>query len=392
MAGGHAGGPTSAEIAEAIRAGHMLVATADGRIVGCPGPGRSTRPPPTSGSSASTRAPGAAASAARSSTRPRTLPAPAAPPRCSSSSSSRERARTRTRSACASGTPAAATPSSATVPFEDYVPHAAPFLTAPGDILVFTKPPKGAWPPYVRGSGGPPTAAAQVRGSDPLRGEGWCGGGLEGVWLASLVRSSRAPSCTSTPVATGSRRSTSTTSIGTPTSCCWDRSSCASGWRCLAYCLMNNHVHLLVETPEPNLAAGMHAARAARPGVQQAARALRACLPGAVRRGAGARRTAAVGGARYIALNPVEAGLCEEAGQWPWGSHAAVVGGTRSAVAGRRAAARATSALTAASRGGDTSSSSDDPLRPREQADAAGSVARRRRRPPRGRRRSRRRP
>ena len=37
------------------------------------------------------------------------------------------------------------------VPFEDYVPHAAPFLSAPGDILVFTKPlpqpTKGAWPP-----------------------------------------------------------------------------------------------------------------------------------------------------------------------------------------------------------------------------------------------------
>ncbi|MGH2838214.1 MAG: transposase [Thermoleophilaceae bacterium] len=29
------------------------------------------------------------------------------------------------------------------------------------------------------------------------------------------------------------------------------------GWRVLAYCLMDNHVHLLVETPEPNLAAGM---------------------------------------------------------------------------------------------------------------------------------------
>jgi REP element-mobilizing transposase RayT len=28
-------------------------------------------------------------------------------------------------------------------------------------------------------------------------------------------------------------------------------------WRCLAYCLMPNHVHLLVETPEANLGAGM---------------------------------------------------------------------------------------------------------------------------------------
>ena len=31
---------------------------------------------------------------------------------------------------------------------------------------------------------------------------------------------------------------------------------------------------------------------------------------------------------RYIARNPVEAGLCDEPEQWPWASHAAVVGGT----------------------------------------------------------------
>jgi REP element-mobilizing transposase RayT len=30
-----------------------------------------------------------------------------------------------------------------------------------------------------------------------------------------------------------------------------------TGWRCLSYCLMDNHVHLMVETPEPNLGAGM---------------------------------------------------------------------------------------------------------------------------------------
>jgi len=28
-------------------------------------------------------------------------------------------------------------------------------------------------------------------------------------------------------------------------------------WRCPAYCLMRNHYHLLLETPEPNLARGM---------------------------------------------------------------------------------------------------------------------------------------
>jgi putative transposase len=29
------------------------------------------------------------------------------------------------------------------------------------------------------------------------------------------------------------------------------------GWRLHAYCLMNNHFHLLVETPKPNLSSGM---------------------------------------------------------------------------------------------------------------------------------------
>src|SRR5262245_36154092 len=28
-------------------------------------------------------------------------------------------------------------------------------------------------------------------------------------------------------------------------------------WRLLSYCLMDNHIHLLVETPKPNLGAGM---------------------------------------------------------------------------------------------------------------------------------------
>src|SRR3954453_14176723 len=28
-------------------------------------------------------------------------------------------------------------------------------------------------------------------------------------------------------------------------------------WRCLSYCLMGNHMHLLIETPQPNLGRGM---------------------------------------------------------------------------------------------------------------------------------------
>jgi putative transposase len=29
----------------------------------------------------------------------------------------------------------------------------------------------------------------------------------------------------------------------------------------------------------------------------------------------------------YIARNPVDAGLCAQPGEWPWGSHHALVGG-----------------------------------------------------------------
>lgn len=33
------------------------------------------------------------------------------------------------------------------------------------------------------------------------------------------------------------------------------------GWLCHAYCLMGNHYHLLIETPQPNLSRGMRQLR-----------------------------------------------------------------------------------------------------------------------------------
>lgn len=101
------------------------------------------------------------------------------------------------------------------------------------------------------------------------------------------------------------------------------------GWQCLAYCLMKNHVHLLVRTPEPNLASGMHRLH----GLHAQAFNRRHGCSGHVFQGrynAVAVRTDAqlLTVARYIALNPVEAGLCDDACHWPWGSHAAVVDGT----------------------------------------------------------------
>jgi putative transposase len=100
-------------------------------------------------------------------------------------------------------------------------------------------------------------------------------------------------------------------------------------WRCLAYCLMDNHVHLLVETPQPNLGTGMQRlhgmhAQAFNKRHRHSGHVFQGRYGAVVVRRAGQLLTVA----RYIALNPVEAGLCDEPEQWPWGSHAAVVGGT----------------------------------------------------------------
>jgi REP element-mobilizing transposase RayT len=101
-------------------------------------------------------------------------------------------------------------------------------------------------------------------------------------------------------------------------------------WVCLAYCLMDNHVHLLLETPQPNLAAGMQRLH----GVYAQTMNARHGWSGHVfqgRYGAVAMRSdeQLLHVARYIARNPVDAGLCGEAGDWPWSSHAATLGGAK---------------------------------------------------------------
>ena len=98
-------------------------------------------------------------------------------------------------------------------------------------------------------------------------------------------------------------------------------------WRCLSYCLMDNHVHMLIETPQPNLGEGMQR------------------LHGDFGRGFN-RRHARSGHvfqgrfgstpvrddeqlwtvAGYIAANPVEAGLCRSPEAWRWSSHRYVMG------------------------------------------------------------------
>jgi putative transposase len=104
--------------------------------------------------------------------------------------------------------------------------------------------------------------------------------------------------------------------------------SLRSRWRCHMYCLMPNHYHLLIETPEPNLADGMHwlNTRHARTfnlrhghAGHLFERRYRASLIESDRH--------LLESIRYIALNPVRARLCTGPNEWRWSSYTAVVRG-----------------------------------------------------------------
>jgi putative transposase len=98
-------------------------------------------------------------------------------------------------------------------------------------------------------------------------------------------------------------------------------------WCCLAYCLMDNHVHLLIETPDGGLGRGMQLLH----GLYAETFNKRHGRSGHLFQGRyGAKRIESDEQlwvtARYIAMNPVEAGLCGEPEAWVWSSHAALVG------------------------------------------------------------------
>jgi putative transposase len=99
-------------------------------------------------------------------------------------------------------------------------------------------------------------------------------------------------------------------------------------WRCLAYCLMPNHVHLLVETREPNLGAGMGRLHGSYAQMFNARHARSGHLFQG-RFGSVTMRNdeQLLWAARYVVRNPVEAWLCDEPGDWAWSSHAATLEG-----------------------------------------------------------------
>ncbi|MGZ4482283.1 MAG: REP-associated tyrosine transposase [Gaiellales bacterium] len=98
-------------------------------------------------------------------------------------------------------------------------------------------------------------------------------------------------------------------------------------WRCHSYCLMANHYHLVVETPQPTLSLGMQLLNS---GYTQAINRARQRVGHVFQ----SRFTSVVIErdahfielVRYLALNPVRAGLCEHPEEWPWSSYGPTVG------------------------------------------------------------------
>lgn len=101
-------------------------------------------------------------------------------------------------------------------------------------------------------------------------------------------------------------------------------------WSCHAYCLMDNHYHLVVQAPGPTLPVGMREInrryaqqfnrRHGRSGhvfqgryravpVEDDAQFMQVC--------------------RYVALNPVRGGICRDPSEWPWSSYRGTAGEVR---------------------------------------------------------------
>ena len=98
-------------------------------------------------------------------------------------------------------------------------------------------------------------------------------------------------------------------------------------WICHAYCLMSNHYHLVIETPDANLSKGMRQLN----GVYTQVSNRRHGRAGHLFQGR--YKAILVDGDsyflalnRYVVLNPVRAGMVAQPNDWPWSSYPAMIG------------------------------------------------------------------
>jgi REP element-mobilizing transposase RayT len=98
-------------------------------------------------------------------------------------------------------------------------------------------------------------------------------------------------------------------------------------WLCHAYCLMKNHYHLLIETPNGNLSRGMRELN----GVytqrfNQRYRRVGHLFQGRYKAILVEKNNHLLSLCRYVVLNPVRIGLIKRPEQWKWSSYRATIG------------------------------------------------------------------
>ncbi len=98
-------------------------------------------------------------------------------------------------------------------------------------------------------------------------------------------------------------------------------------WHCHAYCLMNNHYHLIIETPDGNLSKGMRQLN----GVYTQMFNKRHKKTGHIFQGRYKailiqKDSHLLEACRYVVLNPVRAKIVQKSQDWQWSSYRSTVG------------------------------------------------------------------
>lgn len=98
-------------------------------------------------------------------------------------------------------------------------------------------------------------------------------------------------------------------------------------WRCYVYCLMGNHYHLVVETPEANLSRGLRRLHGTyTQWFNRRHRRVGHLLQGRFKSLLVEKENYLLELCRYVVLNPVRANIAPAVQDWMWGSYRATMG------------------------------------------------------------------